>query len=128
MLLRRADIAGDRASLWRYQKALVHQGPVPISLGEGWTPLVHGDWRGRAVQWKCEFVSISGSFKDRGVAVMINHLLANGVTRDRRGFVGKRWRGSRDLCGGGEVAVPHLCSRATSPGKITADRPPPARR
>ena len=31
--------------------------------------------------WKCEFVSISGSFKDRGVAVMINHLLSLGVSK-----------------------------------------------
>ena len=76
---RRADIDDNLASLWRYQKALVYQGPILVSLGEGWTPLIKGWWNGLAVQWKCEFISISGSFKDRGVAVMINHLLANGV-------------------------------------------------
>jgi threonine synthase len=119
MPLRRADIATDRASLWRYQKALVHQGALPIALGEGWTPLVQGDWGGRAVQWKCEFVSISGSFKDRGVAVMINHLLANGVTRV-----------AEDSSGNGGAAVATYAAAAklpcriyvparTSPGKIT---------
>src|SRR3954468_16024409 len=69
---RRGDIATGSRSLWRYQKALVHQGPVTISLGEGWTPLVARPWGHTPTLWKCEFVSISGSFKDRGVAVMIN--------------------------------------------------------
>jgi threonine synthase len=105
--LRRADIAVERASLWRYQKALVHQGQVPISLGEGWTPLVGGDWGGRAVQWKCEFVSISGSFKDRGVAVMINHLLANGVTRV-----------AEDSSGNGGAALATYAAAAKLPCRI----------
>jgi len=80
-LLRRSDIASDLSSLWRYQKALVHQGKVSVSLGEGWTPLIFGRWGEIEVQWKCDFVSISGSFKDRGVSVMINHLLANDVRK-----------------------------------------------
>jgi len=79
--LRRSEIHQHRRSLWRYQKSLVHTGPVAISLGEGWTPLVEGDWNDRRVLWKCEFASISGSFKDRGVAVMINHLLSLGVNK-----------------------------------------------
>src|SRR5215469_18738836 len=79
--LTRSAIDQQRRSLWRYQKSLVHTGPVAISLGEGWTPLVEGDWNGRRVLWKCEFASISGSFKDRGVAVMINHLLSLGVNK-----------------------------------------------
>jgi threonine synthase len=107
MPLRRADIAGERASLWRYQKALLHQGQVPISLGEGWTPLVGGDWGGRSVHWKCEFVSISGSFKDRGVAVMINHLLANGVTRV-----------AEDSSGNGGAALATYAAAARLPCRI----------
>jgi threonine synthase len=79
--LRRSDIAAERSSLWRYQQALVHQGPVSVFLGEGWTPMVPGNWNGVGINWKCDFVSISGSFKDRGVSVMMNNLLANGVGR-----------------------------------------------
>jgi threonine synthase len=89
--LRRADIATGNASLWRYQTSLLHSGPVLVSLGEGWTPLVRGEWNGRRVFWKCEFVSISGSFKDRGVSVMINHLLSLGakkVAEDSSGNAG----------------------------------------
>jgi len=117
--LRKSDIASERRSLWRYQKALVYRGPVTVSLGEGWTPLVNGKWNDVAVQWKCEFVSISGSFKDRGVAVMMNQLIANGVSKV-----------AEDSSGNGGAAVATYAAAAglpcriyvpahTSPGKIT---------
>src|SRR5262249_44517017 len=61
--VRRSDIDRSRSSLWRYQKALVHEGPVGVFLGEGWTPLIETQWVDRPILWKCEFVSISGSFK-----------------------------------------------------------------
>src|SRR5690606_11267126 len=52
-----------------------------VRRGEGYTPLVRDKVDGREVFWKCEFVSVSGSFKDRGVAVMMNHLIENRVER-----------------------------------------------
>ncbi len=117
--LRRADIETNHASLWRYQSALVHTGPITLSLGEGWTPLVRGRWGNYNIFWKCEFVSISGSFKDRGVSVMINHLLAHGVKKV-----------AEDSSGNGGAAVSTYAAAAglpcriyvpahTSPGKIT---------
>ena len=117
--LRRSDIAKERASLWRYQKALLYQGEVAVSLGEGWTPLVRGRWLGADIHWKAEFVSISGSFKDRGVAVMINNLLSNGVKKV-----------AEDSSGNGGAAVATYAAAAglpcriyvpehTSPSKIT---------
>ena len=117
--LRRSDIVKGRYSLWRYQQALVYQGDVRVSLGEGLTPLVNGRWGKTPVQWKCEFVSISGSFKDRGVAVMINNLLANGVSGV-----------AEDSSGNGGAAVATYAAAAglpcriyvpahTSPSKIT---------
>ena len=107
-LFRRGDIATDRRSLWRYQKAVVHQGPVTVSLGEGWTPLVSSHWNSTAIQWKCEFVSISGSFKDRGVSVMINNLLANGVMKVAERFI-RQWRCCCcNLCGCCGAAVPYI--------------------
>jgi threonine synthase len=116
--LQRSDIDKDRASLWRYQKALVHTGPIVLSLGEGWTPLIQGRWQARQVFWKCEFISISGSFKDRGVSVMFNHLLSHGVKKV-----------AEDSSGNGGAAVATYAAAAglpcriyvpvhTSPGKI----------
>ena len=77
--LARGEIAANEASLWRYAAALALRGSPHISLGEGWTPLVTRNWRGVEVRFKLESQMPTGSFKDRGTAVMINHLLEVGV-------------------------------------------------
>ncbi len=77
--LSRGEIAVGDASLWRYAAALALRGPPRVSLGEGWTPLVRRDWQGAPVLFKLESQMPTGSFKDRGTAVMINHLIEAGV-------------------------------------------------
>jgi threonine synthase len=77
--LSRSDIVAGEASLWRYAAALALAGPPRVSLGEGWTPLVCRDWLGASVHFKLDSQMPTGSFKDRGAAVMINHLLELGV-------------------------------------------------
>ncbi|HTT81288.1 MAG TPA: pyridoxal-phosphate dependent enzyme, partial [Stellaceae bacterium] len=79
--LGRGDIEAGEASLWRYRAALAVAGPPRVSLGEGWTPLVAREWGGATVLFKLESQMPTGSFKDRGTAVMLNHLLAVGVGR-----------------------------------------------
>ncbi len=73
--LARREIAASAASLWRYAAALAVGTPPRVSLGEGWTPLVERVWQGAPVLFKLESQMPTGSFKDRGTAVMINHLL-----------------------------------------------------
>lgn len=77
--LSRGDIAREEASLWRYRAALALAGPPRVSLGEGWTPFLRRQWHGVPVAFKLESQMPTGSFKDRGTAVMLNHLLAVGV-------------------------------------------------
>src|SRR5207302_5155730 len=77
--LRRSDIHADDASLWRYRAALALKEPARVSLGEGWTPLVGRRWDRVPVHFKLESQMPTGSFKDRGTAVMLNHLLEVGV-------------------------------------------------
>src|SRR5881394_1448897 len=77
--LRRSDIDADDASLWRYHAALALKESPRVSLGEGWTPLVERRWDGATVLFKLESQMPTGSFKDRGTAVMLNHLLEVGV-------------------------------------------------
>lgn len=77
--MRPADVDADEASLWRYRSSLVPTTPT-LSLGEGWTPLVGGRWNGRPVEWKLDYVMPSGSFKDRGIVMMINYLVQAGVS------------------------------------------------
>jgi threonine synthase len=75
----RGEIDQREASLWRYRAALALAGPPRVSLGEGWTPLVTRQWDGTTVGFKLESQMPTGSFKDRGTAVMLNHLLEVGV-------------------------------------------------
>src|SRR5579863_4648788 len=77
--LGRGEIAGSEASLWRYRGALGLGFQPRVSLGEGWTPLVRRSWAGVSVHFKLESQMPTGSFKDRGTAVMLNHLLEVGV-------------------------------------------------
>jgi threonine synthase len=116
--LRRSDIDGSKRSLWRYQHALAHRGPVRVCLGEGWTPLVEGRWDRSRVYWKCEFVSISGSFKDRGASVMLNHLIANGVGKVAEDSSGNGGAAVATYAAAADLGCRIYVPAATSPGKI----------
>jgi len=50
-----------------------------VSLGAGCTPLVTADWQGEPVFFKLEYVSPTGSFKDRGTEVEMALLKAMGI-------------------------------------------------
>jgi threonine synthase len=52
-----------------------------VSLGEGWTPLVTGNWGGSPVHYKLDFMMPTGSFKDRGMTVMVSYLRSRGIAR-----------------------------------------------
>jgi len=77
---RRGDIDASSGSLWRYRKAIRLPSETFETLGEGWTPLVPAQWGDCPVQMKCEHLMPSGSFKDRGTAVLFNYLKQSGVT------------------------------------------------
>ncbi|HJV82391.1 threonine synthase [Noviherbaspirillum sp.] len=77
--LRRSDIDQQCRSIWRYAKALPVAASTAVSMGEGWTPLVDGDWDGAPVRFKLEFMMPTGSFKDRGTSVMVSYLKSHGV-------------------------------------------------
>lgn len=70
-----------RPGLWRYADCLpLPESALPlVTLGEGWTPLIDDLWQGMPVRWKMESLSPTGSYKDRGVTVMVNWLAALGA-------------------------------------------------
>jgi len=76
----REEIDVSMNSLWRYRKALQVDFANAVSMGEGWTPLVPGEWDGVPVLYKLEFMMPTGSFKDRGMTVMVSYLRSRGVT------------------------------------------------
>lgn len=78
--LKAEQIAKDVRSLWRYAAAIRVDATHPITLGEGWTPLIASQWAGHHTQFKLEYVAPSGSFKDRGTSVLFTYLRNVGVT------------------------------------------------
>jgi threonine synthase len=79
--LTRGDIDGACHSVWRYARALRVDPRHAVTMGEGWTPLVPGEWAGAPVRYKLEFMMPTGSFKDRGMTVMVSYLRSRGIDR-----------------------------------------------
>ena len=115
-LFDRAAIAARKPTLWRYREAL----PVAaeITLDQGFTPLLEIEVGGRAVWIKQDQLFSSGSYKDRGAAVLISHVKALGL-----GAV------VEDSSGNAGCAIACYCARAgigctvyvpasTSPAKV----------
>ncbi|MEM3596660.1 MAG: pyridoxal-phosphate dependent enzyme [Candidatus Bathyarchaeia archaeon] len=86
------EILKKRHNLWRYAKFFPYvDGGSIITLGEGWTPLVKFF---RNLHFKLENLNPTGSFKDRGSAVLMSALhkhikKANGyIAEDSSGNAG----------------------------------------
>ena len=73
----RATLAGRRPTLWRYREVLPPaNGGAPVSLGEGFTPLLHVPRLGAALGMdrlyvKDESANPTNSFKARGLSVAV---------------------------------------------------------
>jgi threonine synthase len=78
--LRRGDIDRSVNSLWRYRRALLVDAESAVTMGEGGTPLVGAAWDGVPVHFKLDFMMPTGSFKDRGMTVMVSYLKGHGIT------------------------------------------------
>ncbi len=74
------DIDASLLGIWRYRHAfgLPNDAPV-VSLGEGDTPLVWAQAFGQDVAFKLEYLNPTGSFKDRGTALLVSYLRSRGV-------------------------------------------------
>lgn len=72
-----AAVRPNEWSLWRYAAMLPAE--RRISLGEGMTPLVTVRLPGGMIRAKLEYLNPTGSYKDRGTALLVNHLLAHRV-------------------------------------------------
>ena len=70
-----------RQGLWRYESLLqLPQASRPVTMGEGWTPLVRDEFAGLTVHWKLEYLNPTSSYKDRGIAPLMTALSSCGVT------------------------------------------------
>ncbi len=75
----RAEIDSSTRSIWRYAKSMPVKISNPITMGEGCTPLVSKEIDGLECNFKLEWFSPTGSFKDRGASVLISFLNQQGI-------------------------------------------------
>ncbi|HTO62203.1 MAG TPA: threonine synthase [Bradyrhizobium sp.] len=118
----RDDIDGRTRSLWRYRAALPVRIDRPISLGEGCTPLVEQAWGELRPHFKLEWFNPTGSFKDRGSAVMLSFLRQIGVGAVLEDSSGNGGSSMAGLGAAGGMRVKILAPASTSPAKIAQVR------
>ncbi len=74
---RRESLAGREASMWRYREVMpLFDGEAPVSLGEGWTPLLRAPRLGQSLGMdrlyiKDESLNPTNSFKARGLSAAV---------------------------------------------------------
>ncbi|MCA1559621.1 MAG: threonine synthase [Acidobacteria bacterium] len=76
------DSPGGRApNMWRYRELMpIYDGEAPLTLGEGWTPLIHATRIGRELGLsrlfvKDESLNPTNSFKARGLSAAVTRAL-----------------------------------------------------
>jgi threonine synthase len=73
----RDSLSGRPANMWRYRELMpLFDGEEPLSLGEGWTPLIHASRLGRDLGLerllvKDESLNPTNSFKARGLSAAV---------------------------------------------------------
>ena len=113
------DVSGR--GIWRYRPAMgLPSGVLPITLGEGATPVVSLDAWGTAhglgaAYAKLEYLAPTGSFKDRGAAVVVSVLRARGTAR-----------AVEDSSGNAGAAMAAYCARAGIPAQVYVPAAAPA--
>ncbi len=114
------DALKDRqATLWRYREAIPigHSAHI-YSLGEGFTPLLEITVAGKKVWVKQEQFAPTGSFKDRGAAVLINHVKALGIERIVEDSSGNAGAAIAAYCANMEIQCDIYVPDSTSRGKL----------
>ena len=119
----RADaIVRDEPSIWRYAAAIPVERGDTTALGGGMTPLVPGSLAGRPVRFKLDSLLPTGSFKDRGAAVMIAYLRSIGAHRVIVDSSGNAAAAMAGLAAANGLECVIYAPATTSPGKLVQSR------
>ncbi len=119
-----AAVDRHQPGLWCYRSAFDLPANAPlVSLGEGLTPLLWDEVDGRRVGFKLEYLNPTGSYKDRGSAVLASQLLARGVSEaveDSSGNAGASF--AAYAARGGIRARVYVPESASGPKRIQIER------
>jgi len=103
--------------VWRYADWLPDVDPV--TLGEPTTPLVTLPWSSGETTFKLEPSQPTGSFKDRGSALLVSWLRARGVGHVAEDSSGNAGASLAAYCARAGIACDIYVPATASPGKLT---------
>jgi threonine synthase len=107
--------------LWRYREALPALA-TRVSLGENMTPLIPFDHRGRGVWLKCDYLLPTGSYKDRGAAILMSQLQSMGIRRVVEDSSGNAAASLAAYAARAGIVIEVFCPASTSAGKLAQIR------
>lgn len=111
------SINNDDYSIYRYHKLMEVDFKTPeVNLGVGWTPIVPMKIFNREVMLKLDYLTPTGSYKDRGTSVVVNVLASQGVKNvvdDSSGNAGASLSAFANAAGmKADIFVPEYASEA----------------
>jgi threonine synthase len=111
---------GERPpTMWRYREALpIDHDEHVATLGEGCTPMVAAELAGRQVLLKLEYLSPTGSYKDRGAAVMLSKARELGIARVVEDSSGNAGAAVAAYAARAGIACRIFVPESTSAGKV----------
>ena len=107
----------EARGIWRYLQGLPLDPTRLVSMGEGGTPLIERRVGGRAAWFKLDYLAPTGSYKDRGMAVLVSWLQSAGITRVVEDSSGNAGSSMAAYCAAGGVACDVYVPEYTSAGK-----------
>lgn len=117
------QLARRPMNFWRYRESLALPNDTScISLGEVMTPLLRTRFRGWNVCLKLEHVLPTGSYKDRGIAVCMSHLVRLGVQKIAEDSSGNAGASTAAYAAAAGIHADVYVAEGTSPAKVNQIR------
>ena len=113
----RERIAERPPTPWRYAEALP-EWAGELTLGEVMSPLVPFTLDDRRVLLKCDYAQPTGSYKDRGAALMMNFLQRHGVRRAVEDSSGNAGASIAAYAARAGIELKVFCPSSASPAKL----------
>jgi len=115
----RSKIKIRNQTIWRYQEALPMENKEEIvSLGEGLTPLIPALFEGQKILFKLDFISPTGSYKDRGTSFFVSKLKEYKIKKVVEDSSGNAGASMAAYCACSGIACKIFVPDYTSTGKV----------
>ncbi|MEE2752884.1 MAG: pyridoxal-phosphate dependent enzyme [Candidatus Latescibacterota bacterium] len=106
-------------TMWRYREIIpIENDAHVVTFDEGFTPLTPHIISGKAVLLKQDHLFPTGSYKDRGAAVLISHAKALGVDRVVEDSSGNAGAAIAAYCARADIQCDIYVPEITSPAKL----------